>query len=344
MPAALGRWQRFGFDAPMPDDRSTTSDLRQALDMHLRGKPEDAPVRALFAAPAVVGKLAAFDAADAIAIKEQRAYRRAGRFSLWCMLIGALVGAMALLPLGAWIDGLPRKAIAALQALALVLTVLAMIWISWRRSLGRWMRARAEAEALRADVFRAILQAGVAEAQLSAALDCFKDAHLDWQLGYYKKRGGQHAQAAGSATPYKMLAYLLTGVSILLALVGLASFAADVGFSIPHVSNWLQWLAIPESGRWQLGLGTMASSLLAFASARSFMDQDDRNASCYELAAAELDRLLASDWEKAVAAARDGRAGDVIAFCERVQSVLSAEHLAWIFARPRDAVIVAPPE
>jgi hypothetical protein len=24
--------------------------------------------------------------------------------------------------------------------------------------------------------------------------------------------------------------------------------------------------------------------------------------------------------------------------------VLSAEHLAWIFARPRDAVIVAPPE
>jgi hypothetical protein len=101
---------------------------------------------------------------------------------------------------------------------------------------------------------------------------------------------------------------------------------------------------IPESGRWQLGLGTMASSLLAFASARSFMDQDDRNASCYELAAAELDRLLASDWEKAAAAAGEGKAGDVIAFCERVQSVLSAEHLAWIFARPRDAVIVAPPE
>ena len=76
-------------------------------------KPEDAPVRALLATPAVEGKLAAFDAADAVAIREQRAYRRVGRFSLWCMLIGALVGAIALLPLGAWIDGLPRKVIAA---------------------------------------------------------------------------------------------------------------------------------------------------------------------------------------------------------------------------------------
>jgi hypothetical protein len=28
----------------------------------------------------------------------------------------------------------------------------------------------------------------------------------------------------------------------------------------------------------------------------------------------------------------------------RVQAVLSAEHLAWIFARPREGVIVAPPE
>lgn len=326
----------------MANDRSTTSDLRQALALHLRGKPADAPVRALIAAPAVEHKLAAFDAADAVAVKQQRAYRRVGRFSLWCMLIGALAGALVLLPLGAWIDGGPRKVIAAMQALALLFTVLTMIWISWRGSLGRWMRARAEAEALRADVFRALLQAGVAQAQLPAALECFREAHLDWQLGYYRKRGGEHRKAAGSATPYKMLAYLLMGVSILLALVGLASFAAEAGVSIPRVSDWLRSLVIPDSPRWQLGLGTMASSLLAFASARSFMDQDDRNASCYELAAAELDRLLASDWKNAQTAAEAGDAGAVLAFCERVQSVLSAEHLAWIFARPRDGVIVAP--
>ena len=72
------------------------------------------------------------------------------------------------------------------------------------------------------------------------------------------------------------------------------------------------------------------------------MDQDDRNASSYELAAAELDRLSGNDLKNAMAAAREGRGSEVIAFCERVQTVLSAEHLAWIFARPRDAIIVAP--
>src|SRR5262245_4872554 len=87
------------FDAPMPNDSSTMSDLRLALDLHLRGKPGDAPLRALIAEPAVEEKLAAFDAADAIAVREQRAYRRVGRFSLWCMLVGALAGAFVLLPL-----------------------------------------------------------------------------------------------------------------------------------------------------------------------------------------------------------------------------------------------------
>jgi hypothetical protein len=307
----------------MPDDRSMPSDLRQALDLHVRRLAADAPIRALLAA---------------------RAYRRLGRFALWCMTIGALVGAFALLPLDRWIGDLPRKAIGALQALALVLTVLALAWSNWRRSLGRWMRSRAKAEALRADVFRAVLQAGAADQKLAPALACFRDAHLDWQLGYYRKRGGEHRRAAGAATPYRIAAYLLTAMSILLALAGLAAFAAEFGIFVPYVSGWLRPLAITESGRWQLGLGTMASSLLAFASARSFMDQDDRNASCYELAAAELDRLVEEDWEGAEAAAREGRAGEVIGFCERVQSVLSAEHLAWIFARPRDGVVVAPPE
>lgn len=327
----------------MPTSRSTTSDLRQALQLHLRDLPAEAPIRAILATPAVEAKLAEFDAADAIAIREQRAYRRLNRFALWSMLVGALIGALVLLPLDTWIDGLPRKTIEALQALALILAVIAVMWSSWRRSVGRWMHSRAQAEALRADVFRAIMQSGARDKErLQPALACFKDAHLDWQLGFYKKRGREHHHAAGAATPYKMAAYLLTGVSVLLGIVGLANLAAELGISIPYVSGWLRSLLVPQSGRWQIGLGTMASSLLAFASARSFMDQDDRNAACYELAAAELDRLSGDGLQGATAAARDGRADEVLAFCERIQAVLSAEHLAWIFARPRDAMIVAP--
>ena len=95
--------------------------------------------------------------------------------------------------------------IAALQALALVLTVLTMIWISWRRSLGRWMRARAEAEALRADVFRVILQAGDADAKLPAALACFRDAHLNWQLATTRSAVASTAKPQARPPPIRCL-------------------------------------------------------------------------------------------------------------------------------------------
>jgi hypothetical protein len=320
------------------------SDLRQALDLHLRKVPADAPLRTLLASPEIEDKLREFDAADATAIKEQRSYRRLGRFALRAMMVGALIGALALLPLDKWIIGLPRRAIEVVQALALVATFIAVMWSGWRQSVGQWMRSRAEAERLRADVFRALMQQAAADANrlLSPALACFKDAHLDWQLGYYRKRGREHRRAAGNATPYKIVAYLLTGISVVLGIIGLVNFAAELGFSLPHAASWIRSLAVPNSGRWQLGLGAMASSILAFASARSFMDQDDRNASCYELAAKELERLGGDDLPRAEAAAREGRAGEVLAFCERVQAVLSAEHLAWIFSRPREALVVAP--
>ncbi len=328
----------------MAEHREIRSDLRQALDLHLGKLPADAPLRALLTLPEIEHKLSEFDAADAIAIEEQRSYRRLGRFALRAMMVGALIGALALLPLDRWIDGWLRRAIELVQALALIVTFVAVMWSGWRQSVGQWMHSRAQAEKLRADVFRAIVQRGASDAKalLAPALACFKDAHLDWQLGYYRKSGREHRRAAGNATPYKIVAYLLTGVSVVLGVIGLVNFAAELGFPLPRAASWFRSLAVPEAGRWQLGLGAMASSILAFASARSFMDQDDRNASCYELAAKELERLGANDLPRAEAAAREGRAGEVTAFCESVQTVLSAEHLAWIFSRPREALVVAP--
>ena len=219
-----------------------------------------------------------------------------------------------------------------------------MIWISWRRSLGRWMRARAEAEALRADVFRVILQAGDAGAKLPAALACFRDAHLDWQLGYYKKRGGQHRQATGSATPYKMLAYLLTGASILLALIGLAELRGGGRLLDPLRVELAAMAGDPgggalAAGPWHNGLEPAGVRERAFLHGpgrpQRFLLRARRRR-----ARSPGCKRLGEDGRRGAR----GKAGDVIGFCERVQSVLSAEHLAWIFARPRDAVIVAPPE
>jgi dihydroorotase-like cyclic amidohydrolase len=72
------------------------------------------------------------------------------------------------------------------------------------------------------------------------------------------------------------------------------------------------------------------------------MDQDDRNASCYALTAEELQRLKDSNLRSAENAAASGNVAEVMAFCENVQKVLDAEHLAWLFARAQSIVPVAP--
>jgi hypothetical protein len=258
-------------------------------------------------------------------------------------LTGALVGALALLPVDRFIDGNPREAIGAIQGLALILTFLAIWWIGLRKSVGQWMQARAKAEKLRAEVFRAIINLGSETRELlHPAFVCFKDAHLDWQLGYFRNRSREHRQAAGNATPYKIVGYVLLSISILLGIMGVVNFAAKIGLDIPYLTEGVRALTVSSAARWQAGLGAMASSILAFASARSFMDQDDRNASSYELALEELERIKKRELSTVEAAARSGQFADVSAFCERIQAVLSAEHAAWIFVRPPDVVAVPP--
>jgi hypothetical protein len=320
-------------------DRSRRSDLRQALDQHLGGSP-GTPLRTVIRSPDIESRLVRFDAADQVAIKEQGSYRSFGRFALWATMIGTVVGALLLLPidLAEW----PRRIVEALHALAMILTFIAVFWISLRKSVSQWMQARAEAERARADVFRAILRSGAGANELLApALACFKDAHLDWQLNFFKRRGAQHRQSAGNAAPYRVVGYALLTAALFLGFVGIAHLATELGWW-PELKSTLQSLPLHEPGRWQLGLGAIASSILAFASARSFMDQDDRNASCYALAAVELERIKRNDLAKAEAAAAAGNVADVLAFAERVQTILDAEHLAWAFSRPTGMVIGDP--
>jgi F0F1-type ATP synthase assembly protein I len=292
----------------------------------------------VLASPDIKARLAHFDWTDAIAIKERKSYRRFRLLGLWATMTGTIVGALVLLPLDELIDGWPRWTIQGLQTLALILAFIAAVFIVLRQSSVQWMQSRAVAERMRADVFRAIMRGGL----LRPALACFKDAQLDWQLGYYARRGSQHRQSAGNTTPYKMFGYLLLAIAVALGLVGFMNMAAKFGLSWPPLDAAGQWVRLEQSGRWQLGLGTMASSILAFASARSFMDQDDRNASYYALAGAELERIRTTDLSSAEAAAASDNVADVMAFCEKVQAILDAEHLAWVYTRPPDVVPVVP--
>jgi uncharacterized membrane protein len=312
------------------------SDLRLALDLHFKQYP-DSPIQAVVASPDIKAKLADFDKADATALQEQRSYRRFGRFALWSMLIGTIIGAVALLPIT--ISSELRSFLEASQGLAMMSTFVAVTWIWLRRPAGHWMQSRAAAEMIRGEVFRTLIEAGAqAKDLLAPALYCFRDAHLKWQLGFYRKRGPEHRRAAGHLTPLRVAGYVLLFAALLCGFAGLVKFAAQWGWSWPPLAGALEWIPLERPGRWQLGLGAIASSILAFASARSYMDQDDRNATCYELAARELEALERDGLPKAEAAANAGRDDDVRAFCSKVQAVLFAEHNAWLYARPPENV------
>lgn len=326
--------------------RRKGSDLRRAIEAHLQKVPADSLIHSVLASADIKTRIAQFDWADANALREQRSYRRFRILSLWAAMAGAVVGAVFLLPIERWITGWPRLVIQLLQALALILAFIATVWVGMRQSVGQWLQSRAVAERMRADLFRAIMRTGAdGRALLTPALACFRDAHLDWQLAFYAWRGGQYRRSAGNTAPYKVAGYVLLAVAVLLGLVGLSNLAARFQLPLPPLDAAMQFLHLDQPERWQLGLGAMASSLLAFASARSFMDLDDRNASFYAMAAAELQRVRAADLANAEAAAASGNVAPVMAFCEKVQHILDAEHLAWVLARPtEEAVTVSMPK
>lgn len=173
---------------------------------------------------------------------------------------------------------------------------------------------------------------------LAPALACFKDAQLDWQLAYYTRRGGRHRRSAGNTAPRKLLGYLILAVAVVIGAVSFLNLVATFEWAWLPIKTAAQWLPLEHSGRWQLGLGVMATSILAFASARSFLDQDDRHAVLCELAAERLEEIRREGTAKADAAAASGDADAVVAFCRSAQGIMSAEHLAWAYPRHFDDV------
>jgi hypothetical protein len=322
--------------------RQRISDLREALALHLAKLPQDAPIHSVIASPSIEDKLTRFDAADALAVYEQKSYRRLGRLTLWSTMAATVIGALILLPIDKEVAGWPRRVIEASQALALTLTAVTIVWVALHQSVGRWLGARAEAEFIRAEVFRAIMAAAESRGQLPAGLACFKDAQLDWQLGYFRKRGAQHRKASGLTNRYRVLGYLLMAVPVSFGAAGLIVLLGDLGWFMPALSEAARQIIPPQHGRWQLGLGAMASSVLAFAAARSLMDQDDRIGACYQLMERRLQAIRTDDLPAAEAAAAAGDVETVRSFCARVQTILDAEHLSWSLAYPHKDAPAAP--
>ena len=295
----------------------------------------DAPVVAGWLARAETAALLdAFDRADARALKRQGRYRKAAKGATVCTTIATVIAALFLmgLPLPPWISVIQ---------LAFVLgSVSAVLWISGHRLLDRWMRARALAEEARAGLFSSLVRAELplgpaGEPALAAQLEAFVACHLASQRGYYKRRSADHAKAAGSVAPLKVLGYTIIFASIVVSIfVGLLT-AADLGWiGRSGLIDGLRSLPVSEPHRWQLGLGALASASLSFSAAWTLINQDDRNAARYALTAGKLETETAAGLAAAQTAAGRGDRAGVLLFTDRIQFILDAEHSAWVASRP----------
>lgn len=311
---------------------------REAIDCYVAGLPEEAPLRDIVTSEAVQAKLAEFEAADDEAVKHQNHYRISGRTALWATTASTLIGAVLLLPIEKWLPAVPRGIAGLLQTLALIITFVAIRWISNRKYVDRWMASRAQAERMRGDVFRAILEAPPPPGATAESLNAEKHklivaCHVNDQLGYYDSRERKHLNAASSMTPFRIVGYVLSGLAILLGLMATVQVAVELRFAVPSALQGIAQIFVNEGGatRLQLCLGTIASCLLAHGSAKTLMDQDERNAALYRRTAAKICEVLAR-YEESVGTAD---AATLRAWYTDVRRAMQEEHGAWRLARPR---------
>jgi hypothetical protein len=312
------------------------SDQRNVLETHAKGSPV---LAAWLAQSETIGALDRFDAAEDKAARRQKRYIATARRATIFSTVGAVMAAVVLLPLERLLGHQPPSWLGLVQLLFVAMAFVSIWRIGLRKLLKRWMVARADAEERRADLFRALMRADLpaisdADAPLVAKLKAFEACHLAYQRGYYARRSTQLARASSNVAPMKLVGYVMITLSAAVsAIVGL-DIIRGMGFGLPP---WLVAVAdihVPDPARMQLGLGALASAALSFASAWTLINQDESNAARYAHTLGRLDALAAKERAGAEAAAREGRAPEVIAFTDRVQAIFDAEHGVWVTARP----------
>lgn len=199
----------------------TKSDLRLALNTFLATLPPDAPLHGVVTSREVATRIALFDRIDSVAVGMQRAHSYAERLARWASLLVVVVVPLKLIPIEVVLPSWWSMLVNVLWLLSMFLTLLAIGWISLRRPVAQRMQHRAQAERVRADVFRAIVRLSAAvPGALRQGLACVKTAHLNWHIDYYLRRTQQlrdsYAIAARTTARVRGAGYLLSGCAALL--------------------------------------------------------------------------------------------------------------------------------
>ena len=278
--------------------------------------------------------MAAYEAANRIAIKAQGRYKRWGWFALSLATLATVIAAVTLLPVSALFPDHSTRIVSGLQSAANILSLAIVWWLNQSGAIDEWMTTRAEAERLRGVLFADLLAApappDAPPGQLwSEKLTLLNGAHIDYQRRYFASAERRHMKGARGLSLPRWLAF---GAIALAIIVGAATFFDLWPVEVMKRAPWLKLSEEPI--RWQLGLNTLASSLLAYASARTMMNQDERNAALYRHSGRRIDELKAAEGAEVEGAARRDDGGRVVQYARAAQSILDADHQAWRLHRP----------
>ena len=300
--------------------------------------PAAEPLRHVLGNAEIAAIVTEYRAADQAAIEAQAAYRRWSKAGSLCRFLSIFFGASALLKVAHGVNFAHLVSIGVgLQYALICAALVCSAYLSRRQPLARWMRERARAENLRLKLFNAVVE-GEAPASTGALpllplkLEYFRRYQLDVQRDYYRRRGLQHARAAGQTMRWQVATLALTGIAIIPAALGFLD--AWSGGTLPAALKPVSDFAFQDAGKIMLlAAGIVSSALGDLLAAQSLSSLDQRNATRYSSNANNLDYLAATDLPVAQAAAVSGDELQVRAFVDAVQGCVSSEHREWLHVR-----------
>ncbi len=307
-----------------------------------------------------------FRGADREAVKQQRAYKRYGRAAIILNTAAAIAGAVSLYAGGIFRSESAAAAAAtgdavqqtivetlslyipAFQVAFILLALLAAQIVIRLRPFDKWMKARAEAEIARNEIFWRVTTADEPTREgelplLPLQLEYFQRYQLQTQLSYYAERGAQHRKTAeGRATRRGLYTAVGGFVAAPIPFVATSLFGGSetigVAFEELFASQADDVFSNVVFNEGFALAGIIIASMLSALEALRLLSQDTRNASRYGATFANL-RFLADRYlNPAREAAADGDREAVEDFVLAVNEQISSEHKEWILLQEESAM------
>ena len=293
--------------------------------------PEAAPLARVLRQEKAATAIQRYSGADKKALAAQKLYRRLGALAVYGLAAPAVFGAMLILKdlapgdlLNAHVDGLQRTVLA-LQFVAVLVTIVCGLWLSFGRPFDRWMKARGDAEQARQELFEEVISAQESSRPgespyLPLALEYVRRYQLGVQLAYYKIR----SEEARRRSRFMRGAQLMTWPLLAIAGIPLASsfYTTATGEVFLEFSKETELVLI--------ALGAVGGGLASIFSSLSLLHLDRRNASKFAVTYDNLSYLADAPLREAQADAAAGRRARVFWFVNKLHVVISSEHREWV--------------